>query len=217
MNKQSSESENSQRGDPLSPQRTLAGDALARRRLLLRGATGGASALAALTPLGARAAGTGGSTVLTCTGVGGKVGLCSVSGTNSAAHSFLNVTQVPAGGKKVSWYGSCSGGSCSSLSMTPANAWPTGLLPSTKLKNTTLPWAAGSAYGNYTMLGLLGTRSASAEAHWTVAYLNALKFYPLGTFPYSASQVVDMYNGVFPGVTRDKAYTFFTTYMENLP
>ena len=69
--------QSSTQNDPLSPQKpALSADALTRRRLMLRGATGGAAALAALQPVGALA--TSQSTVLTCLNGAGKEALCTL-------------------------------------------------------------------------------------------------------------------------------------------
>jgi hypothetical protein len=204
MNNQSSDSQNSQHDvDPLAPVQPLVGDALARRRLLLKGATGGASALAALTPVGAMAQ----STVFVC-GPNAQT-VCSLSGTNSAAHSFgPNVSKVVAGGRPVAYWGKPS----STSPMVPANTWPTdgtAFGPAMKLSDSFL-----GVNSTTKLCKVLADSPGSPEAHWITAYLNALKYQPLGTFPYTAAQVKGFYAD---SLKRDSAVAFFTNYLENLP
>jgi hypothetical protein len=184
MNNQSSDSENSRQDDPLSPSRALAGEALARRRLLLKGATGGASALAALTPAGALATG-GTSTVLTCIGIGGKPGLCSVSGVNSAAHSFgPNITRIPASGGNPTYWKNRS-------------TWPTGMSPACQKNSYVANLLSGcsSTFYSKNMMWALQNYPTSNEAIWICAYLNGATMYSASgptasmSFPYSSAQV----------------------------
>lgn len=210
MNNQSSGSENSQRLDPLAPTPTLSADALARRRLLLKGAGGGATALAALTPVGALA--TSQSTVYTCIGQAGKEGLCTLSGVQSAAHSFgPNIVKVPAGGLSPGWWGQekyVSG------NIVPKRTWP---VPYGNLVQTVLTLAP-SNLGGLTLFELMRNPSYSnkVERHWLCAYLNA-KASEQGLlpapyqFPYTSTDVVNFYLA-----SDQNAYQFFTTYMEKL-
>ena len=202
MNNQSSDSENSQRHDALAPVRTLSTDALARRRLLLKGATGGTAALAALTPVGALATGT--STVLTCVGNTGAVGLCSHSGVQSAAHSFgSNITQIPAAGKNATYWKDRA-------------TWPT-TSPTVCAKTTavsTVLAGCSSTFSGKNMLWALQYQPASVEAIWICAYLNGATMYNASgptatqTFPYSSTQVKAFWDA--GSTTRSNAYGLFS-------
>lgn len=191
--------------DPLSPQKpSLSADALLRRRLLLKGATGSAAALAALQPVGALATGT--STVLYCKNADNKDVLCSLSGVTSAAHTFgPNVAKVLAVGKnKNYWYAKSN--------------WPTGCTPLTYVKDL-LP-GASSGVANMTLRDLLNPAAVNsanfgtAEADFVCAYLNGLYLYgTLGptdamTFPYSAAKVKEFW-GTAPSATRTSARNLF--------
>lgn len=203
MNNQSSGSENSQRHDPLAPARTLSTDALARRRLLLKGATGGTAALAALTPIGALATGTVGSTVLVCTGIGNKPALCTMSGVGSAAHSFgSNITQIPACGRNVTYWKDCA-------------TWPS-TSPTACSKATgvsTILSGCSSTFSGKSVLWALQNKPTSDEAIWICAYLNGATMYTSGnptttlTFPYSSTQVKAFWDA--GGAKRSNALTLF--------
>lgn len=183
--------------DPLAPQKpALSGDALARRRLLLRGASGSAAALAALQPGRALA---GDSVVLTCMGISGKKGLCSVSGVRSAAHSFgPNVTSIDAIGKsKAYWVANAN-----------ASAWPVGT--GTKIEDV---FGTGTSFTGKTLLYVLTSKSSTIEADFVCAYLNGGMFYAASpsaskAFPYSASDVQKLWAA--GGNTRTDAQFLFS-------
>lgn len=206
MSNQSSGSENSQRDDPLAPTRTLSADALTRRRLLLKGATGGTAALAALTPVGALATGT--STVLTCQGNTGAIGLCSVSGVQSAAHSFgSNISQIAASGKHTNYW--------SKDGLTWPSTSPNACAKST-LVNSLLP-GCSSTFSSQKTLWALKNSPGSAEAIFIAAYLNGAKFYGAAgpsqslAFPYSSAQVKNFWDA--GGTTRANAQALFARIM----
>lgn len=209
MNDQTSNPDVSLSGDPLSPAGSaLSAEALARRRLLLKGAVGSAAAVAALQPVGALA--TGQSTVLTCLGATNKEGLCSISGVQSAAHSFgPNVVRIPAAGKPMSHWSNATYDS-SKNTWTPVNAWPA-ISPST---------TAGSAFGSTcastlsskTLLAVLRDNSTTVEATYICAYLNAAVLYAdppssSKTFPYSKEKVYEFWSA--GGDTRAAAAALF--------
>ncbi|WP_147283052.1 hypothetical protein [Pseudorhodoferax soli] len=180
--------------------------ALARRRLLLRGTTASATALAALTPIGALA--TSQSTVYTCIGTSGKEGLCTLSGVQSAAHSFGPDTErVPAGGKSPGWWGQ------SNKTGEPKRPWPVDW----REKVSTVLTMAPSNLRSLTLFELMSksTYASTSERHWLCAYLNAKAgeqgaLLPYG-FPYTSSEVLGFYL-----TGNQNAYSFFTTYLENL-
>jgi|SRR6218665_3601290 len=192
--------------DPLAPERTLSSEAVARRRLLLRGVGSGAAAVAALTPVRALATNSG-STVYVCASkTTGKDLICTLSGVDSAAHSFgPNITKVVAGGKKVSYWGDCKNtGSSKTPVYAPNNSWP---IDYKIVAKDALP-NCSAAMSNKTLLEIMRANQSTEEAHWIGAYLNAAKFPAM--FPYTPQQVLDLYNGN----QRSKALTFFVTYLE---
>lgn len=200
MNDLSSNSSTPSGHDPLSPRKpALSADALARRRLMLKGATGSAAALAALKPMGALA--TTQSTVLVCKNAQNKDVLCTVSGVQSAAHTFgPNITKVLAYGK------------CKAYWQTNPSAWPTACRTTCAptLKVGTL--FANCANSNKTMMQILTNYAGTIEADYICAYLNGSHLYdpvPTSTkcFPYSSSQVQALWTGGEPN--RSKAQTLF--------
>lgn len=152
--------------------------ALARRRALLSGLGKGGAVLAAASPIKSMAG--GGSFVLTCRSQKtGNTVVATVSGSQSAAHSFVaggGVSQVPACGKKASTW--CSNNT----------AWPTGCSKtSTTFKSCFGSNPIGTKSGTTPLLMdcLKGTYG-DACAHWSAAYLNGCGYYQSGAgkFPY---------------------------------
>jgi hypothetical protein len=200
MNDQSSNPGASSTNDPLSPQKaSLSVDALMRRRLMLRGASGSAAALAALQPIGALA--TGQSTVLTCLNAESKESLCSVSGVQSAAHSFgPNITKIQAKGKTKAYWLGCH------------TTWSSLTAETCKSDMAVSQLFSGANNGTETMKAILKNRADSIEADFIGAYLNGATMYsasPTSTlcFPYSKAQVKGLWDA---GVeTRLKAQALF--------
>jgi len=195
MNDQSSTPGASSTNDPLSPQKpSLSADALMRRRLMLRGASGGAAALAALQPIGALA--TGQSTVLICTAGDLKQRQCSVSGVQSAAHSFgPNVDKVWAKGKTKTYW-------------KDASSWPNGCSKNTKVGDV----FKGASNPDKTFLQILSSHAGTIEADFVTAYLNGAFLYSSTpsvskTFPYSKEDVVMLWGK--DGDTRARARQLF--------
>jgi len=197
-------------GDPLSPPRQLSADALARRRMLIKGAGTGATSLAALSPMGAFAS----STVVVCSNAQGKSVLCTISGTQSAAHSFgPNITKLSGAGCKPSTWGAGKNGK-------PTRTWPS---PYTSNCGTTKVGSvliyASPATRNLSLFQLMNTNPSAPEAHWLCALLNALAYEaggsvwigPTFAFPYSSSQVKTYYLN-----NNTQALNFFSNYLENV-
>lgn len=203
MNDHSSNSSTPSGHDPLSSRRApLSSDALARRRLLLKGASGSAAALAALKPIGALA--TTQSTVLVCPIAPGKDALCTVSGVQSGTHSFgPNITKIYAKGKSKAYF-------AGSRSRWPAGCAQT-CAPDLKV-GTLLPYCQNS---NVKMFDLLATSSTSGtiEADFICAYLNGSLLYSAAgpsttmAFPYSSLKVKELWDK--GGSTRVNAQTLF--------
>lgn len=214
MNKQSSGSDNSQRHDPLAPARTLSTDALARRRLLLKGATGGATAAAALTPVGALA--TGSSTVLYCIGTNGKKYLATVSGVASAAHSFgPNVVQIPACGKHVTYWKNNQSSWPSSISPKDCRTGSRvdDLLPGCNSKFTVKDWSRDQTK----TIWALTNCPTDVESIFIAAYLNGATRHDAAwptaskAFPYSSAQVKEFWDK--GGAPRSNAAALFALIM----
>lgn len=217
MNKPSSTPGVSSANDPLSShQAAPAADVMMRRRLLLRGATGGAAALAALKPVGALAT-SGTSTVLVCKNGLNKTSLCTLSGVQSAAHSFgPNIQKIQAAGKRLTYWSARTGATSSSCG-TPNNAWPKAAEPLVAPGNKVSTLLSNSTYANVKMLDLLNSQPSSDEAQFIVAYLNATSHYndvgptSAKSFPYSKSQVQSFWNPTagLPADSRARARTLF--------
>jgi hypothetical protein len=209
MNKQSSQSVTSPPAESAATQ--LSADALARRRLLLKGAGTGAATLAALTPLGALAETQ--STVFVCKNGSGKDVMCTVSGVQSAAHSFgPNISKVTAGGKNVAYWGAAAPAVAAKPGVvavpTPLNTWPAGTTP-TALVSTV--FGSGADYAGTGLFTVTNQYASQDMAHWIGAYLNA-KAMPT-SFPYTPAEVVGLYTDAGKRVA---ALAFFKGYLENL-
>lgn len=212
MDKQRSTPEQQAARDPLAATRELSAEALARRRMLLKSAgTGGVASLAALSPMKAMA---GGVTLAVCSSTTtGKAVICTISGVQSAAHSFHGETYPNAWGYSPGWWGQCTSSDGTTV---PRRTWPC-------LSNVTVGSIlihASSSTANLTLLTLMSNSAYAntAERHWLCAYLNALA-YETNTgwekgrtgwaFPYSSSDVIGYY------LNNDQAaYNFFVSYLE---
>ncbi|WP_310386009.1 hypothetical protein [Roseateles sp.] len=189
----------------------MSADALVRRRLLLKGAGTGAATLAALTPIGALAQTQ--STVFVCKNGTGKDVMCTVSGVQSAAHSFgPNITKVTAGGKGVAYWGAAAPAVTPKPGVvavpTPLNTWPAGVTPTALVKTV---FGSGAAYANTGLFAMTNRYASQDMAHWIAAYLNA-KAMP-ASFPYKPAEVVALYTDT---TKRVAALAFFKGYLENL-
>ncbi len=209
MNDQTSNPDVPLSGDPLSPARpVLSAEALARRRLLLKGAVGSAAAVAALQPVGALA--TGQSTVLTCLGDKGKEGLCSISGVQSAAHSFgPNIVAIQAKGKPMSHWSAATYNDSTKV-WTPVNAWTE--ISHSKTAGSAFGSTCASTLSSKTLLAVLRDNSTTVEATYICAYLNAAVLYAdtpssTKTFPYSKEKVYEFWSA--GGDTRAAAASLF--------
>ena len=192
MNNPETSSDSSAPGQPFEaiPAASTVKD-LNRRRLLLKGAASTGATVAALQPIGALATIPSGSTVLTCPSsvAGAKETNCTVSGVQSAAHSFAsNITKIPAGGKAISYWSATTNG-------VPNKRWNC----STLTKVSALFPYCNSTYSNKTLLDMLKNYSGTTEAGYICAYLNGTNFYSdpptnIKCFPYSAAQVQTYWN-----------------------
>lgn len=180
--------------------------AVARRRMLLKSlGKGSAVVAAAAVPMQSLAAiGT-----LSVNSVDGK--RCTISGTMSGVHSKETTTALcggysPGRYKKIeNWPG-----------YSPTNIDPTifitgGTGSFTKNTSFNALFGAGLTIG---LLTIMNNNANSDEFHWIPALLNGTAGSLAVNFPYTAKQVIDLYQT--GGSTRFDALTFFKTYMEKL-
>ena len=166
-----------------------------RRRLLLRGIGKGSALLAAAVPI---------KTLASTPSVTVNGQICTVSGTQSAAHS--KATNLP----------TCGGLSPSYYMM--IGHWPN--FPTTMYTvagktfnqdtNFNAVFGGGQAVGMLTIM--ITTPNNSDEFHWIAALLNAIKAPPGYVFPYSASEVLALYAGSQSAA----ALAFFKGFMETI-
>ncbi|MBB2487302.1 hypothetical protein H5407_18870 [Mitsuaria sp. WAJ17] len=212
MDKQRSTPDQQAARDPLAATRGLSAEALARRRMLLKTAgTGGVATLAALSPMKAMA---GGVTLAVCSSATtGKAVICTISGVQSAAHSFHGETYPNAWGYSPGWWGQST---YVNGKLVPARTWPCNY----NVTVGSILIRASSSTKNLTLFTLMNNSAYSntPERHWLCAYLNALA-YETNTgwdkgrtgwaFPYSSTDVINFY------LNNDQAaYSFFVSYLE---
>lgn len=212
MNKHSSPSDIAEQADAsVASTEGLRADALARRRLLLKGAGTGAAAMAALAPMGALAQVK--PNVFICK-KNGQEFACTISGVQSAGHSFgANVNKITAGGKGISWWGTPKSTVKTSVYYgQPMNAWPQGCQAGTLVSTVFGP---NAEFASTTMFALIRDYPThqSEMARWACAYVNALAY--SGTFPYSAMQVAEQYK-LGSAKLKSDALALYKTYLEGL-
>lgn len=153
-----------------APRRSPKVDPLARRRLLLSGLGKGAAVIGVAVPIQTLAA-----SALVCNGSSGKNGLCTVSGFQSAMHSFgAGTAQTQAAGRASFVWGQAKFEFPPPSSPQPLVAWP--------VPHTTLFKSIFGGTSTLTLFEML-QQGNTPESHWVTAYLNAAKYYPT-TFPY---------------------------------
>lgn len=198
-------SSQSSQGDKrsLASSRAMSSEALARRRMLLKGLGKGSAALAVVVPI----------QTLAATTIIGGTKLCTVSGVHS------NIGSHNATGQQSE----CSGYQPSHYAML-AN-WPGYSSPPATTSNTVgsitftendyfaTVFGGGSTGNNAAkLLTIVQTGSPASEQVWVTALLNAIKN-PIGfNFPYTPQQVLDFYNS--PQAAQ--ALLFFQGYMQTV-
>lgn len=182
--------------------KAISGDALARRRALLKGLGKGAAVLASSVPLKTLAS----TSVFTNPGKGGApVIRCGLSGMQSGVHSRETVTDT-CGGYSPGFY-------------KKSGNWPSGTNPNATcvsvFSNCTLTMPSSAGTRPATLLEVMNNFESSDEFHWIAAWLNGIA--GVFNFPYSGPDVLNLYYGrPVAGVTYTyaAALTFFKTYME---
>lgn len=212
MDKQRSTPDQQAAQDPLMATRALSAEALARRRMLLKTAgTGSVATLAALAPMRAMA---GGVTLAVCnSATTGKAVICTISGVQSAAHSFHGETYPNAWGYSPGWWGQSTVVNGKTV---PRRTWPCNC----NVTVGSILIRASSSTKNLTLFALMNNPAyaSTVERHWLNAYLNALS-YETNTgwdkgrtgwaFPYSSTDVINYYLN-----NNTAAYNFFVSYLE---
>ena len=182
---------------------SIASDAaVSRRKLLLRGIAKGSVVAAGSVSIKSFAS-------TSSVTANGKI--CSVSGTQSAAHS--QATGLPTcGGLSPGYY--------KMLVHWPnynGSASPPVATNSVGSKTFTQNTPFNSIFGGgsaKSLIDILKNDASSLEFHWIPALLNAIRP-PAGyVFPYSPKEVLDLYKGV--GATSSDALMFFKRYMETI-
>lgn len=212
MDKQRSTVDQQAGRDPLVATRGLSAEALARRRMLLKSAgTGGVATLAALSPMRAMA---GGVTLAVCNNAStGKAMICTISGVQSAAHSFHGETYPNAWGYSPGWWGQTT---LVAGKTVPRRTWPCNC----NVTVGSILIRASSSTRNLTLFTLMSNVAyrSTVEFHWLGAYLNALAYetntgWDVGrtgyAFPYSSADVINFYLN-----NNMAAYNFFVSYLE---
>ena len=176
----------------------LASDAMARRRMLLKSLSKGSSVVAAAAIPMHTLAGTG-SLAVTANGK-----RCTISGTMSGVHSQETIKAVCVG-YSPGYYKKCE--HWPNYKATTNNAVNT-VNGKTFDKNTSFStiFGGGSASG---LLYIMQNNPSSDEFHWIAALLNSLPGSPATNFPYTASEVLNLYTNNYAN-----ALKFFKDYME---
>lgn len=165
----------------------MQGEALARRRLLLKGLSrGGAVAAAVAAPVSSFAVPSG--TVLV---TDPNNTMCSQSGQQSLVHSGAPGTRTTCAGHRPSYY----------VATNPSNGAPVAVNWPTAFNDQLTVGALLGASGNATtdaksVLTVLATEGSSDLAYWIAAAFNSL--IDTGTFPYTLAEVQTQYQSGVP-------------------
>ncbi|HEY8907008.1 MAG TPA: hypothetical protein VIM63_13315 [Rhodoferax sp.] len=181
-------------------------DALARRRMLIKGLTKGSAVLAASIPLQSLAQST---VLLTNNNL-----RCSVSGMQSSVHSKIPEGATTCGGYSPGWWGQVENGSDPRK---PRRSWgpvsPTAICTATFTKTGTDDQSVD--FANKTLFNVMDKPgfANTKTRHWIGAYLNGYQQW-LNSFPYSGAEILSFYNLPDSDSKRAAAYTLITTYLE---
>ena len=172
----------------------LAGHALARRQLLLKGLSKGGAAMAAVVPIQTLAA--SGSTIL----VTADNTLCTQSGQHS---NVMSRTLT-----KVTCTGYAPGHYVTSTTPVQTNDWPSGITSSTAFTDIF------GGRDNTKLLTYLKIQPGSSQSYWIAAYFNATKA-PTLPFPYTTTEVVAQYGSYATG-SGSGLLNLYTKYLSSL-
>ncbi len=177
--------------------------AVSRRKLLLKGLAKGSVVAAGSVSINSFAS----TSSITANGK-----ICSVSGTQSAAHS--QATGLPTcGGLRPDHYKNLVQWPNYDGSATPPVA-TNSVGNKTFTQNTPFNSIFGGGSAKSLIKILEKDAASSPDFHWIAALLNAIRP-PVGyVFPYSPKEVLDLYKGI--GATNSDALMFFKGYMETI-
>ena len=173
--------------------------AVARRRTLLASLGKGSAALALVVPI----------QTLAVTTILDGTKLCTVSGVQSLVGSHPLGTRTICQGNTPTYFRPLANWPGVSSSSPPRKTNTVDGIQFTQVDTFTFVFGSGSS----TLLkDILSSQSASDEAVWVTALLNALK--NTYNFPYTPSQVRAFYTG--GGTLKDQALAFFRGYMQGV-
>ena len=173
--------------------------AVARRRTLLASLGKGSAALALVVPI----------QTLAVTTILDGTKLCTVSGVQSLVGSHPLGTRTICQGNSPTYFRPLANWPGVSSSSPPRKTNTVDGIQFTQVDTFTFVFGSGSS----TLLkDILSSQSASDEAVWVTALLNALK--NTYNFPYTPSQVRAFYTG--GGTLKDQALAFFRGYMQGV-
>jgi hypothetical protein len=188
---------------PGNPSETL----LARRKMLLTSIGKGSAVVAAVAvPMQSLAA--IGTTSLTATGK-----RCTISGVMSGVHSRETITAVCRGRRGTyynvvtNWPNYSAGSNPNGMNGITGSASGFTFTKDTLFNNNGL---FGSGVGTK-LIDIFNGSTTTEYYHWATALLNGTLGSTAVNFPYTAQQVIDLYNNP---AKRADALAFFTTYME---
>ena len=186
---------------PTAPDVSAAPAQVSRRRALLKGLGKGTAVLAAAVPI----------RTLATTTVTADKHLCSISGAMSGVRS-VTTGMATCGGRKFSSYQPVGSWPLNGSSQEVVNNGAVDILRNTGTFVAVFGGAAPATLLTTLFAAGLTDVTASDDAHWIVALLNA-KNYP-ATFPYTPAEILAQYAA--GGLTRSNALAFYKTHMELL-
>jgi hypothetical protein len=172
-----------------------------RRRLILSGVLKGSALVAGAVPIKSFAS----TSSITANGK-----LCTISGTQSAAHSQKAILPTcgglsPGYYKMVSHWPNYNGSAKPPVATNTVNG-------KTFTQNTPFNTVFGSG-PSQTLIYIMLNSPSTPEFHYIAALLNAIKAPSGYVFPYSPVEVIKFYND---SLLQGKALTFFKDYMETI-
>ena len=185
---------------PITSDVSAAAALVSRRRALLKGLGKGTAVLAAAVPI----------RTLATTTVTADKHLCSVSGAMSGVRS-ITTGMATCGGRKFSLYQPVGSWPLNGMSQEVVNNGTSDILRSTGTFAGVFGGGAPTTALTTLFAAGLTDATASDEAHWIVALLNAKT---AASFPYTALEIVAQYTA--GGATRTNALAFYKTHMELL-
>lgn len=204
QHKQTSQPSTSADSAPVRESSDMAGDALARRRLLLKGLAKGSAVAAAVAPVQSLMAQTSTERLCTVSGVQSNVGSGRTGGTTAKCQ-----------GNSISYFSTLSNWPGYNSVSSPNGSFTNGSTSGLTAQATFFAVFAGGSSGS--LISIVTGSPASSEAIWVTALLNANKrthdISVLGYFPYTPAEVVALYAD---NAKRSAAEAFFSGYLQGV-